>query len=123
LFNIPATGVPLISDTTPTEGQLLSVDTSGIADGNGLGAGGFSYQWQVSSDNGVSWNDIGGANASTFTPTDGMGGVNGLPGAGLRVSVTFTDGRGNIETLFSAPTSSVGDNWNGTTGQDVFVGG
>lgn len=123
LFNIPATGAPLISDTTPTEGQLLSVNTSGIADENGLGTDGFSYQWQVSSDNGVSWADIGGATASTFTPTDGMGGVGGQPGATLRVSVTFTDGRGNVETLLSAPTGSVGDSWVGTNAQDIFVGG
>src|SRR5690606_36057122 len=119
LFNIPATGAPVISDTTPTEGQLLTVDTSGIADENGLGAGEFAFQWQVSTDNGVSWTDIAGATAAAFAPTDGVG---GQVGSNLRVSVTFTDGGCNTETLFSAPTGIVGDNWTGTTGEDVFLG-
>ncbi len=120
LFNIAATGAPVISDTTPTEGQTLSVDTSGIADENGLGAGVFTYQWQVSSDNGTSWSDIDGATEATFTPVDGVG---GQVGASLRVSVIFTDGQGNIETLTSVSTGLVGDSWTGTAGDDVFFGG
>lgn len=123
LFNIAATGAPVISDTTPTEGQTLTVDTSGIADENGLGTGGFTYQWQVSSDNGASWSDIDGATDSTFTPSDSVGGVGGQVGASLRVSVTFTDGQGHIETLNSAPTGLVGDDWRGTAGDDEFLGG
>lgn len=123
LFNIAATGAPVISDATPTEGEILSVDTSGIADENGLGTGGFTYQWQVSSDNGATWSDIDGATEATYAPTNDMGGVNGQPGVSLRVSTTFTDAMGNIETLFSAPTGSVGDNWTGTGAQDLFLGG
>ena len=122
LFNMPATGAPVISDTTPTEGQTLGVDTSGIADPNGMGAGGFAYQWQVSRDNGATWVNINGATGSTFVPRDTVGGVAGQVGASLRVSVTFTDARGNVETLFSDATGVVGDLWNGTNGSDLFLG-
>ena len=40
--NVSATGVPTISGT-PQEGSTLTADTSGIADGNGLGT--LKYQW------------------------------------------------------------------------------
>lgn len=122
LFNIAATGAPVISDMTPTEGQPLTIDTSSIADENGLGTDGFTYQWQVSSDNGTTWSDIDGATDATFTPADSSPGLDGQVGASLRVSVTFTDGRGNVETLFSPPTGIVGDDWTGTAGEDVFLG-
>lgn len=122
LFNMPATGAPVISDLTPTDGQRLTVNTSSIADENGLGAAGFTYQWQMSSDNGVTWNDINGATGPAFTPTGGVTGPAGQVGSNLRVSVSFTDGKGNVETLFSTPTGIVGDNWTGTNGADVFVG-
>lgn len=122
LFNVPATGAPIVSDSTPTEGQLLTVDTSGIADQNGMGNGDFAYQWQVSTDNGTTWADIVGATDASFAPSDTTGGVAGQVGASLRVSVTFTDGRGNIETLFSDPTGVVGDQWSGTNVQDLFIG-
>jgi hypothetical protein len=67
LVNVPAAGVPVISDLTPTEGQPLTVDTSGIQDANGLGA--FSYQWQMLV-GGTTWTNIAGATAATFTPQD-----------------------------------------------------
>src|SRR5690606_173261 len=57
LFNVAATGAPVISDTTPTEGQTLTVDNSGIDDANGMGDD-FSHQWQLSTDNGATWTDI-----------------------------------------------------------------
>ncbi len=50
--NDAPTGLPAISGT-PTEDQVLTADTSGIGDADGLGA--FSYQWLR---NGVA---IGGA--------------------------------------------------------------
>ncbi|MDH3451910.1 MAG: DUF4347 domain-containing protein, partial [Gammaproteobacteria bacterium] len=54
-------GVPAISGTV-TEDQVLTADTSGISDADGLGA--FSYQWLR---NGGA---IGGATASTYTLGD-----------------------------------------------------
>jgi Ca2+-binding RTX toxin-like protein len=129
LFNEIPTGAPVVSDQTPTEGQPLSVATGSIQDGNGLGA--FSYQWQVSTNNGTTWTDIGGATGPTFTPIEGILG-SGQVGDILRVRVAFTDGAGNAEAVFSAPTGVVGDNWNaipiilntfnGTAGDDVANG-
>jgi Ca2+-binding RTX toxin-like protein len=109
---IPATGAPVISDLTPREGQTLSLDTSSIADLNGLGA--FSFQWQSSAD-GVTWTNIAGATGPTFTPQDLPLGLAGAQaGLQLRSVVSFTDGFGTVETLTSAPTGAVGRNWNGT---------
>ncbi|AWN43496.1 hypothetical protein DK389_27045 [Methylobacterium durans] len=49
----------------------------------------------------------------TFTPNEGLLGFGSQVGNILRVGVTFTDGDGHLETVFSAPTGVVGDNWNG----------
>lgn len=134
--NSPATGLPIISDTTPTEGQTLTVDTSSIADADGLGT--LSYQWQVSADGGASWQNISalvGGNSASFTPNDGILGLGGQVGDTLRVQVSFTDARGNVEVLVSHSTSVVGDVWNatpflgidttfnGTEGDDIANGG
>ena len=108
-----ATGVPVISDMTPTEGQTLTLDTSAIQDGNGLGA--FSYQWQVSEDGGATWSNIPGATGSTFTPNDGILGFGGQVGDVLRARISFTDGAGYEEVVFSEQTAVVGNDWNGLT--------
>ncbi|KKC34181.1 hypothetical protein WH91_04460 [Devosia psychrophila] len=130
-INKPPTGAPVISDLTPTEGQQLSLNTASIADLNGLGA--FSYQWQ-SSANGTTWTNIAGATNSTFTPQDinllGFNGLDAQAGLMLRARVSFTDGDGNTEQLFSAPTGPTGANWaspiaatfNGTAGDDIANG-
>ncbi|MDZ7872597.1 MAG: peroxidase family protein [Rhizobium sp.] len=116
-------GVPVISDLTPTRPQQLSVNTAGIADPDGLGA--FSYQWQVSTNNGATWGNIAAATASTFTP------VAAQVGNLLRVQVTYTDGAGALTTVTSAPTTPVGDtiggsglgtSINGTNGADIIAG-
>ena len=130
LVNAPATGLPVINDQTPTEGQTLTVNTSGIQDANGLGA--FAYQWQVSADGGATWTDIGGADGASFTPTDGILGVGGQVGDVLRVAVSFTDGQGNAEVVYSSATGVIGDDWNaipilantfnGTVGDDIADG-
>ena len=96
----PATGAPVISDTTPTENQALTSNVTSIADENGLGA--FSYQWQ-SSTNGVDWTDIQGANAASYQPGQAQ------VGSTLRLEVSFTDGLGFLETLYSAATAAVVD--------------
>ena len=127
----PATGAVFISDTTPLQGQLLTADASSIADQNGLGV--FQYQWQRSS-NGTTWQNIAGANASSFALPDAAGtAVGQYFGDLIRVVVTFEDGIGDIERIVSAATSPVGVNYsaansnNGVTfsgraGDDVIVG-
>ncbi len=95
----PATGAPVISDVTPMNAQVLSVDTSTIADPNGVGT--FSYQWE-STDDGITWLPIAGANAAEFTPGDAE------IGSQLRVVVSFTDQTtGTLEVLTSQPTFAV----------------
>jgi Ca2+-binding RTX toxin-like protein len=129
-LNAPATGTPTLNDTTPTEGQSITVSTAGILDENGLGA--FAYQWQSSTD-GVTWTDIAGATNQSFTPDDNAGTTAGdHAGLLLRARVQFTDGGGTLETLFSAATSPVGQNWdailtggatfNGNNGDDIAAG-
>lgn len=128
--NLAPTGQPAISDTTPTEGQPLTVDLSGIADGNGI-PGPIAVQWQSSAD-GVTWTDIPGATGSSFTPQDLAGPTPGAQaGLMLRARASFTDGIGASEVVFSAPTAPVGQNWqantvtlafSGTAGDDVANG-
>ncbi|QYX56459.1 hypothetical protein K1T73_15610 [Roseovarius sp. SCSIO 43702] len=109
----PATGAPAISDPTPTEGQPLTVDLSAIADANGI-AGPISVQWQ--SFDGTNWVDIPGATGTSLTPGEAQ------VGSTLRVSASFTDGLGALETVVSAPTSEVGDVWTGSALDPDFVG-
>ena len=101
--NLP-TGAPSI-EGTPNVGQPLIADTGDISDVDGLGT--FSYQWH----RGASVN---------FVATSGVGG-NAITGATsvayllqvadmdqyLRVVVSFTDGRGNPESLES-PSRQIG---------------
>ncbi|MDE0137660.1 MAG: hypothetical protein OXM57_03255 [bacterium] len=93
--NSPATGAPTISGTAQV-GQTLTVDTSGIADADGLTDVTYSYQWLSGRDAAIA-----GATSSTYTvqvsDTDKE----------IRVRVTFTDDAGNEESVTSAATSAV----------------
>ena len=112
--NRSATGAPLISDTTPTEGSALNVNTAGIADLDGLGA--FRFHWQTSTDGGTTWTDIAGATTATFTPVQAQ--VN----TQLRVAVRFTDGQGFAEEAFATATDVVGDLIVTGAGNDLING-
>ncbi len=127
---LPATGQPVISDLTPTEGQTLTVNLAGIADPNGI-ASAIAVQWQ--SLNGANWVDIPFATGTSFTPDDPLlFDFNGQQvGRQLRAVASFTDGFGHVETVISAPTAVVGDNFTGsalalnftgTAGDDIAVG-
>jgi Ca2+-binding RTX toxin-like protein len=101
---IPATGAPVISDTTPTENQALTADPSSIADENGFGPDPMQYQWQsLSSEQGATWTDIAGATTAGYQP--GQAQVGQL----LRVEVSFVDGFGTLEVLYSDATAAVVD--------------
>ena len=90
----PATGAPTISGTAQV-GETLTVDTSGIADENGLENVAFTYQWLADDA------DIAGATGSTYTL------VAEDEGKAITVQVSFTDDAGNDETLTSAATDAV----------------
>ena len=92
--NTPATGQPTISGTAQV-GETLSVDTSGIADADGLTNVTYSYQW-LGDDT-----DIAGATSSTYTL------LAGDEGQTIKVRVTVTDDAGNETTLTSEATEPV----------------
>ena len=124
----PATGAPVIDDTTPTEGQTLTVDLSAIADGNGID-GPISVRWQ--SFDGTTWVDIPGATGTSFTPNDPLFDFDGPQvGRPLRAVASFTDGSGATEAVVSSATAPVGDSFtatfattfDGTEGDDIAVG-
>ena len=96
--NNHASGAPTISGTVQV-GQTLTVDTSGIADADGLTNAVFSYQW-VRSDGGVDTN-IQDATGDAYTLTEDD------EGKAIKVRVSFTDDAGNMESRPSAPTDAV----------------
>ena len=93
--NTPATGQPTINGTAQV-GEVLEVDTSGIADADGLANVTFSYQWLSSRDT-----EIGGATSSTYTLQASD------ESKAVKVQVSFTDDAGNDESLTSAATDAV----------------
>ena len=100
--NRPATGAPSISGP-PQAGHTLTADTSGIIDEDGKPEddGGYAYQW-IASDGGTD-TEIAGADGQTYTLTDSEAGQR------VRVRVSFTDGRGFVETLTSAAMGPVAE--------------
>ena len=92
--NNAATGAPAIGGT-PQVGETLTASTSGIADADGLTSVSYRYQWIAGG------SDIGGATGSTYTLSGSE------QGQTIQVRVTFTDDRGNEETLTSEATAEV----------------
>ena len=96
--NRAATGVPTISGT-PAVGELLTADTSGIGDPDGIADADFEYQW-IAFD-GTTDSDISGATGETYRPL--LAHLNQT----IKVRVTFDDDDDNAESLTSAPTAAV----------------
>ena len=95
IVNSSATGAPTIGGTAQV-GETLTVDTSDIADDDGLNNVTFSYQW-IRND-GNSDTDITSETDSTYTL------VSADEGRTIKVRVSFTDDDGyDEETLTSAP--------------------
>ena len=93
--NAPAMGTPSISGTVEV-GETLTVSTSGITDTDGTANAIYSYQWLSGTDT-----DIDGATGSTYVLLDSDAGKT------IKVKVTFTDDRGNEETLISDATVTI----------------
>ena len=96
--NSPATGAPTISGTARV-GEMLTADTSGIADADGLSNATFSYQWIRNDGSGDA--DIAGATGATYTLVDAD------EGKTIRVRVAFVDDGGNEELLTGTATATV----------------
>ena len=97
--NNPPTGTPTISGIAQV-GETLTLDTSGIADADGLTNATYSYQWMAG--DGTYETDIAGSTSSTYTLSDDD------EGKTVKVRVFFTDDAGNEETLTSEATAAVG---------------
>ena len=87
--NIPATGAPAITGTSRVW-EMLTADTSGIADENGLDNAVFAYRWLADGA------EKSRATGSAYTLAAGDA------GRAITVRVTFIDDAGNAETLTSA---------------------
>ena len=92
--NREATGNPTIGGT-PQVDQTLTADTANIADQDGLTNVSYGYQWTAGG------SDIDGATGASFTLTASQ------QGKTIQVRVTFTDDRGNAESLTSEATDAV----------------
>ena len=92
--NREASGKPAIGGT-PQVGETLTTDTANIADQDGLTNVFYRYQWIAGG------SDIGGATGSSYQLTASE------QGQTIQVRVTFTDDRGNAETLTSIATAAV----------------
>ena len=109
--NNAATGVPTITGTAQV-GETLTASTTGISDADGLTNVSYAYQWLTSRDA-----EISGATSSTYTLVDAD------EGKTIKVRVSFTDDRGNQETLTSAATGAVAARPNSTaTGAPTISG-
>ena len=99
--NNPATGTPAISGAARV-GELLTVDTAGIADADGLTHATFSYDW-LADDGPLTLGDLARIitteNVYRIRPDD--------VGLAIKVQVGFTDDAGNHEVLSSATTATV----------------
>ena len=96
--NSPPTGAPTINGT-PQVGRTLSVDTSSIADADGMETAVFRYQWLAAT--GFATLEFHGENSPTYTLAPFAEGL------AIKVKVYFTDDRGHSETLISAATEAV----------------
>jgi hypothetical protein len=91
-----ATAIPTISGTTTALQTLAS--TSGTWPGGTEGS--YVYQWQRSSDSGVTWTNISGATASTYALVAGDAGYQ------IRSQVSLTTNTGS-SSAYSLPTVAV----------------
>jgi hypothetical protein len=92
--NDDPTGSLVISGSAQ-KGSTLTLDSSSIADEDGLGT--FAITWS-SNDQAIS-----GATGTTYTLTDGE------VGSTISAAIEYTDGQGTVETVSSAETSAVKD--------------
>ena len=87
--NSPATGAPAISGTQQV-GEILTANTSGVADADGLSNVQYEYQWLADD------SDISGATNATYSLAAAD------QGKAIRVQVSFTDDAAHDETLTKA---------------------
>ena len=92
--NEPPEGVPTVSGPVQV-GAVLTADTSGITDGDGLSGASFSHQWFA--DNSM----LAGATGSSYLVAAEH------EGQTIKVEASFADDAGNMQRLTSVPTAPV----------------
>ena len=100
----------VIDNLAVQEGQTL-VATATIADSAYSGAT-IGYQWQSSSDGGVTWTDVGGALAGNFNngqPSSFLQLTEADEGLEFRVQASITNSANQVITATSAATTAVAD--------------
>ncbi len=111
------TGEVVITGTA-TEGQVLSADTSSLADEDGLGE--FSYRWLR---DGVEIGEQTDDQGNTGIPdSPGYSLIQADVGHTISVRVTYTDGEGTVETVTSAATAIVANVNDAPTGGVTISG-
>jgi Ca2+-binding RTX toxin-like protein len=110
------TGTVLVSDTTPTVGQIINA-AQAFTDADGLVAVPVNYQWQTSTD-GLIWIDLAGESSSALLVVDAYVGLQ------LRALATFTDNGNTTEYVYSAGTTPVVafNTINGTSDPETLAG-
>ena len=99
--------VSVVGSLPVQDGQTLV----GTATGADAGAT-INYQWQSSSDGGVTWTNVGGALAGNFAngqPSSFLQMTDSDEGLQLRVQASFTNASGQLINATSAPTVAVAD--------------
>ena len=102
----PTGGVTITG--TPTEDEVLTADTSTLADEDVLGA--LSYQWSRDG------SPIDGATSDNYTLTQAD------VGAEITVEVSYTDGEGTAESVTSDATTAVTNVSHSPTGGVTITG-
>ena len=106
--NTPATGQPTISGTAQV-GETLTVDTSGIADADGVTNASYGGSWYANDTEGRSATGQGGYVLGGKAPGYDLSYTvsRGAVGKTVKIEVYFTDDAGNREWLASAKTGVV----------------
>ena len=106
-------GTPTVTESTPggngvdptvtvTIGNTLTVNVAAISDYDGIAAGTMKYQWQYLDVITGNWINYTGATSASFVVPQFLKGM-----LGVRAEVTYVDGKGYTERLFSASTTTV----------------
>ena len=111
-------GLPTMNPALPQRTGLVTANTAGITDADGLVGVTFRFRWESRAGNAgptVPFTAIAGANTPTYVP------VQSDVGRSLRVAVSYTDNHATAEQVFSA-SSIVGDILVGDAGNNLING-
>ena len=103
-------GVSVVGNLPVQEGQTL-VATATISNDPADAGATINYQWQSSSDGGLTWINVGGALSGGFSGalSSFLQLTEGNEGQQFRVQSSFTDSGGQLITATSSPTVAVAD--------------